>query len=82
MQSLLCEKQHNSIMKVFSTMVKEEGMFRPMRGVSAMAMGAGPAHALYFTAIEKNREYLTLYRNVPEVLASGTITNSNHVDER
>ena len=70
MQSLACDKQHGNMRQVFSTMVREEGLFRPMKGVSAMAAGAGPAHAAYFTALEKGREALVLNK-VPEHVASG-----------
>ena len=71
MQSLVCEKQHNGLRKVFTTMVREEGMFRPLRGLSAMAAGAGPAHAMYFSALEKTREYLIEYGRMQEHVASG-----------
>ena len=37
-------------------MIKEEGIFRPVRGMNAMALGAGPAHAMYFTCLEVGRE--------------------------
>ena len=70
MQSLACDKQHGTMREVMRTMVREEGMFRPMKGVSAMAAGAGPAHAMYFTALEKGREFLILNK-VPEHVASG-----------
>ncbi len=74
MQSLICEKQHSSMRNVFLTMVREEGLLRPMRGMNAMALGAGPAHALYFTALEKTREALTADEagmRVPVHVASG-----------
>jgi hypothetical protein len=32
--------------------VQIEGVFRPVRGMSVVAFGAGPAHALYFTCYE------------------------------
>ncbi len=71
MQSLLCEKQHNTMRHVFTTMVREEGALRPLRGLNAMALGAGPAHAMYFTALEQIRENLTIRASVPVHLASG-----------
>lgn len=37
---------------VFFRMVRQEGIFRPIRGISAMVVGAGPAHALYFSCYE------------------------------
>ena len=49
MQSVMCEKQHrDGIWQMLKTMTKEEGRFRAFKGGSAMAMGAGPAHAMYF----------------------------------
>ncbi|XP_015125900.1 mitoferrin-1 [Diachasma alloeum] len=46
-----------SIRAVMSRMVQQEGLLRPIRGMSAMVAGAGPAHALYFSCYEflKNR---------------------------
>ncbi|TRY76912.1 hypothetical protein TCAL_02668 [Tigriopus californicus] len=71
MQSLSCGKQQAGMVAVMRTMVQEEGLFRPMKGMNAMAAGAGPAHALYFTALEKTKEHLVERRNIPEHLASG-----------
>lgn len=72
MQSLMCEKQHNSMSRVLATMVHEEGILRPLRGMNAMALGAGPAHAMYFTALEQVRERLSASPvGVPIHLASG-----------
>uniref|UniRef100_A0A915DRI0 tRNA (guanine(46)-N(7))-methyltransferase n=1 Tax=Ditylenchus dipsaci TaxID=166011 RepID=A0A915DRI0_9BILA len=42
-----------------ASMVKREGWMRPLRGVNAVAAGAVPAHALYFTAYEKMKSFLT-----------------------
>ena len=58
MQSLACDKNHQNISTVLRTMVREEGVFRPIRGVSAMAAGAGPAHAMYFSAVESTKGFL------------------------
>lgn len=56
MQSLCCEKQHRfGIYQMLRTMQKEEGLLRPMRGVSAMIAGAGPAHAMYFGCLETGK---------------------------
>lgn len=33
-------------------MVRHEGLLRPVRGMSAMVVGAGPSHALYFSSYE------------------------------
>ena len=57
MQSLSCEKQRSLNMRqVMKSMVQEEGILRPWRGMFAMALGAGPAHAMYFTCLEVGRE--------------------------
>lgn len=37
---------------VLSSMIRQEGVLRPVRGMSAMVVGAGPAHALYFSCYE------------------------------
>ncbi|XP_043797498.1 mitoferrin-1-like [Apis laboriosa] len=37
---------------VLRRMVQQEGFLRPIRGMSAMVVGAGPAHALYFSCYE------------------------------
>lgn len=67
MQSLACEPQMVAAHRqgIFSSLInimKEEGRFRPVQGVQAMALGAGPAHALYFATYEKMKEEL-LSRN-------------------
>ena len=51
-------------------MVQEEGIFRPIRGMNAMAAGAGPAHAMYFTALEEIKLKL-VNSNIPEHVGSG-----------
>ena len=40
-------------------MIRSEGLLRPFRGVSSVAMGAIPAHALYFTIYDRVKLYLT-----------------------
>jgi len=40
-------------------MVKYEGVLRPVRGMSAVVFGAGPAHALYFSCYEYTKNTLT-----------------------
>lgn len=46
-----------SVRAVLTRMIQKEGPLRPIRGMSAMIAGAGPAHALYFSCYEliKNR---------------------------
>ena len=38
------------------TMIQEEGVLRPWRGMYAMAVGAGPAHAMYFSCLEIGKD--------------------------
>ncbi|XP_023212001.1 mitoferrin-2A-like [Centruroides sculpturatus] len=40
-------------------MIRYEGVFRPVRGMSAVVTGAGPAHALYFACYEKLKRVLS-----------------------
>lgn len=42
-------------------MVKNEGLFRPVRGMSAVVVGAGPSHALYFSSYEYLKNTFTHY---------------------
>jgi len=71
MQSIACDKQHRKSMRqIFKTMVKEEGLFRPMRGMSAMVAGAGPAHAMYFGSLEMGK-HLTAKYNMPSTVGDG-----------
>ncbi|VDN26727.1 unnamed protein product [Gongylonema pulchrum] len=39
------------------TMVKREGLLRPLKGVNAIVLGAVPAHALYYTVYEKSKVF-------------------------
>ena len=46
-------------------MIKQEGMLRPFRGISAMMVGAGPAHALYFSCYEFLKDKFASLRSSP-----------------
>lgn len=73
MQSLACGRhQQVGMVTVMRNMIAEEGIFRPIKGMNAMAAGAGPAHAMYFSALEKTKEYLVERRGVSEHLAAGS----------
>ncbi|KAF3425612.1 hypothetical protein E2986_05165 [Frieseomelitta varia] len=52
---------------VLSRMVQQEGFLRPIRGMSAMVVGAGPAHALYFSCYEFVKNKLLSSRTHPEL---------------
>jgi len=54
------ETQYKSITGALRTMIRQEGWSRPVRGVSAVFVGAGPAHAMYFAGYEKIKRELTL----------------------
>ncbi len=44
--------QYKGITDALIRIIREEGAFRPVRGMSVVAFGAGPAHALYFSCYE------------------------------
>nr|XP_040026079.1 mitoferrin-2-like [Gasterosteus aculeatus aculeatus] len=55
MQSLHPEPaaRYRNVMDALRQIVRTEGVWRPIRGVNVLAVGAGPAHALYFASYEK-----------------------------
>ncbi|KAM9313729.1 mitoferrin-2-like isoform 2-T3 [Pholidichthys leucotaenia] len=55
MQSLHPEPgaRYRNVMDALRQIVRTEGYWRPIRGVNVLAVGAGPAHALYFACYEK-----------------------------
>lgn len=55
MQSLQPEPsaRYRNVMDALRQIVRTEGLWRPIRGVNVLAVGAGPAHALYFACYEK-----------------------------
>ena len=59
MQSLVCEKMQaqHGIYEMMKNMVKEEGLFSLWRGAPAMVLGAGPAHVMYFGALEIGKKF-------------------------
>lgn len=44
--------RYSGIFDAFVKIVRNEGAFRPVRGMGVVAFGAGPAHALYFSCYE------------------------------
>jgi len=44
--------RYTGIVDAFVKITKNEGIFRPVRGMGVVAFGAGPAHALYFSCYE------------------------------
>lgn len=55
MQSLQPEPgaRYRSVVDALRQIIRTEGVWRPIRGVNVLAVGAGPAHALYFACYEK-----------------------------
>lgn len=60
--------------EVLTRMVRQEGVLRPVRGMSVMVVGAGPAHALYFSCYEFIKNRLLSSRDLSElnIAAYGT----------
>lgn len=68
MQQLCCDKQQRlGIFRQLTMMVKEEGLFRPLRGVNAMIAGAGPAHAMYFGCLETGKNFSAKFNLTAEI---------------
>lgn len=63
MQSLLPSASREGVSETFLRMVKHEGIFRPVRGMPVMIVGAGPAHALYFSSYEYLKDTMINYTN-------------------
>ncbi|XP_014274292.1 mitoferrin-1 isoform X1 [Halyomorpha halys] len=71
MQSLSVSHHNLSISTVLGKMIQQEGLLRPLRGIEVAVVGAGPAHALYFSCYEFLKEVLTTRFNVNNHLAHG-----------
>lgn len=70
-------------MDALRRIVATEGVWRPLRGLNATAVGAGPAHALYFACYEKLKKTLSdvIHPGANSHLANGTIKHTNtHVN--
>ncbi|XP_066535125.1 mitoferrin-2 [Hoplias malabaricus] len=61
MQSLQPEPaaRYRNVMDALWRIMRTEGIWRPIRGLNATAVGAGPAHALYFACYEKLKKTLS-----------------------
>lgn len=57
--------RYRNVMDALQRIVKTEGIWRPIRGLNATAVGAGPAHALYFACYEK------LKKTIGDVICPG-----------
>ena len=60
MQSLRPHPQavYRNVKDAFTKIISREGITRPMRGVNVVALGAGPAHAMYFGSYEIMKKFL------------------------
>lgn len=76
MQSLQPEPaaRYKNVMDALHRIVATEGVWRPMRGLNATAVGAGPAHALYFACYEKLKKTLSdvIHPGANSHVANGT----------
>ena len=61
MQTLVPDPKadYRSLYDAAQNIIRYEGMRNTMRGFSAMATGAGPAHALYFACYEEVKKMLS-----------------------
>ena len=50
---------YRSVLDAANKIIRYEGLRNTMRGFSAMATGAGPAHALYFACYEEVKKRLS-----------------------
>lgn len=77
MQSLHPEPgaRYRNVMDALRQIVRTEGVWRPIRGVNVLAVGAGPAHALYFACYEKIKFSLSdaIYPGANSHFANGEI---------
>jgi len=75
MQALMCERKvARGIINNVATMVREEGVLRPLRGATVVVAGAGPAHALYFTCYEQVKQMFSYKKlnKLPDWVGHGT----------
>lgn len=55
--------QYTGVSQAFRSMVRHEGSGSLFRGFTAVAVGAGPAHALYFASYEQSKHVLGISTN-------------------
>ena len=60
---------YSGLSGAFHTIIKHESPRALFRGISLVAMGAGPAHALYFSAYEVSKKRLSMKYN--SIVAQG-----------
>ncbi|XP_030628615.1 mitoferrin-2 [Chanos chanos] len=66
--------RYRNVMEALWRIVRTEGIWRPIRGLNATAVGAGPAHALYFACYEKLKKTLSdvIHPGANSHVANGT----------
>lgn len=66
--------RYRNVMDALRRIVVTEGVLRPLRGLNVTAIGAGPAHALYFASYEKLKRTLSdiIHPGANSHLANGT----------
>ncbi|XP_065152115.1 mitoferrin-2 isoform X2 [Paramisgurnus dabryanus] len=66
--------RYRNVMDALWRIVRTEGIWRPIRGLNATAVGAGPAHALYFACYERLKKVLSdiIHPGANSHLANGT----------
>ncbi|TRY84090.1 hypothetical protein DNTS_008935 [Danionella cerebrum] len=78
MQSLQPEPaaRYRNVMDALWRIMRTEGIWRPIRGLNVTAVGAGPAHALYFACYERLKKGLgdIIHPGANSHLANGTST--------
>ena len=62
---------YRNIGDALTTMVKREGLFTPLRGMNVVAIGAGPAHALYFSTYEATKKFLNRNQDTYNLFSHG-----------
>ncbi|CAB1338484.1 unnamed protein product [Coregonus sp. 'balchen'] len=84
MQSLQPEPaaRYRNVMDALRRIITTEGVWRPMRGLNATAVGAGPAHALYFACYEKLKKSLGTAGCVATLLHDAAMNPSEVVKQR
>lgn len=67
--------RYRNVMDALRQIVRTEGVWRPVRGLNVMAIGAGPAHALYFACYEKLKFSLSnvVHPGANSHFANGTV---------
>ncbi|XP_033633496.1 mitoferrin-1-like [Asterias rubens] len=53
------DASYKNVFNGLTTIIRREGPFGMVRGLNAVACGAGPAHALYFASYEKLKQMLS-----------------------